>query len=400
MIANSTRSCSVTLNQTLPTTLSPESKPVNHQVVFIQTSESSMDKLVSEHQDNRSSASHPNWRMLWKTIKQIIKGELKLQWVHSGKHPTVEDPRREGRRSDRAYRDVPPLSSNNGRSPLSAEPVTESIAPPSLSGKTPWLAVHCLGLFHVYQNDQLLEKWPDNKATLIFKYMVTHRQQPIHLEVLVDLFWPGVDSQAGRKNCYQAIYTLRKMLQASRPDFDHILCDNSCYYFNPELTIWVDSEAFLAAYQAGQKLEQAGQVEDPRSEAYRVEQAIEQYQLAKSLYKGHFLAKDIYEDWPINQRERLKFIHLDILDRLSQYYFKQEAFAMCIDLCHKLLGEDNCREDAHRRLMRCYLLQGQRHLALRQYQLCIETLQRELDVPPMPATSELYQQILENPNLV
>lgn len=374
MIATSTRSCSVTLKQALPTTLSPEPKPVNYQVVFIQTSETSMDKLVSEHQDNRSSASQPNWRMLWKTIKQIIKGELKLQWVHSGKHST----------------DIRPMSSNNGHSPLSPEPVTESIAPPSLSGKTPWLAVHCLGLFHVYQNDQLLEKWPDNKATLIFKYMITHRQQPIHLEVLVDLFWPGVDSQAGRKNCYQAIYTLRKMLQASRPDFDHILCDNSCYYFNPELTVWVDSEAFFAAYQAGQKLEQAGQVE----------QAIEQYQLAKSLYKGHSLAKDIYEDWLINQRERLKFIHLDILDRLSQYYFKQEAFAMCIDLCHKLLGEDNCREDAHRRLMRCYLLQGQRHLALRQYQLCIETLQRELDVPPMPATSELYQQILENPTQV
>ncbi len=333
-----------------------------------------MDKLFSEHQDNRSSASQSNWRMLWKTIKQIIKGELKLQWVRSGKHST----------------DVTPMSSNNGHSPLSPEPVRESIAPPSLSGKTPWLAVHCLGLFHVYQNDQLLEKWPDNKATLIFKYMVTHRQQPIHLEVLVDLFWPGVDSQAGRKNCYQAIYTLRKMLQASRPDFDYILCDNSCYYFNPELTVWVDSEAFLAAYQAGQKLEQAGQTE----------QAIEQYQLAKSLYKGHFLAKDIYEDWLINHRERLKFIHLDILDRLSQYYFKQEAFAMCIDLCHKLLGEDDCREDAHRRLMRCYLLQGQRHLALRQYQLCLETLQRELDVPPMPATSELYQQILENPNQV
>lgn len=374
MIAPSTRSRPVTLKQALLTTLSPEPKPVNHQVVFIQTSETNMDKLVSEHQNNRSSAFQPNWRILWKTVKQIIKGELKLQWVHSSKCPT----------------DVLPMTSNNGHSPLSPEPVTESIAPPSLSGKTPWLAVHCLGSFHVYQNDQLLEKWPDNKATLIFKYMITHRQQPIHLEVLVDLFWPGVDSQAGRKNCYQAIYTLRKMLQASRPDFDYILCDNSCYYFNPELTVWVDSEAFLAAYQAGQKLEQAGQVE----------QAIEQYQLAKSLYKGHFLAKDIYEDWLINQRERLKFIHLDILDRLSQYYFKQEAFTMCSDLCHKLLGEDNCREDAHRRLMRCYLLQGQRHLALRQYQLCIETLQRELDVPPMPATSELYQQILENPTQV
>jgi DNA-binding SARP family transcriptional activator len=43
--------------------------------------------------------------------------------------------------------------------------------------------------------------------------------------------------------------------------------------------------------------------------------------------------------------------------------------------------------------MRCYLRQGQRHLALRQYHLCVEALEQELDVPPMPATVELYRQI-------
>ena len=66
---------------------------------------------------------------------------------------------------------------------------------------------------------------------------------------------------------------------------------------------------------------------------------------------------------------------------------------MCIAFCQKILAEDNCREDIHRRLMRCFLNCDQLHLAIRQYHNCTETLKRELDVPPMPATVQLYQQI-------
>jgi DNA-binding SARP family transcriptional activator len=43
--------------------------------------------------------------------------------------------------------------------------------------------------------------------------------------------------------------------------------------------------------------------------------------------------------------------------------------------------------------MRCYGWQGQRHLALRQYHLCVEALARVLDVSPMPETVALYHQV-------
>ena len=61
--------------------------------------------------------------------------------------------------------------------------------------------------------------------------------------------------------------------------------------------------------------------------------------------------------------------------------------------CNEMLAEDDCREDAHRRLMRCYSRQGQRNLALRQYHLCAETLARVLDVSPMQETVALYNDI-------
>jgi hypothetical protein len=43
--------------------------------------------------------------------------------------------------------------------------------------------------------------------------------------------------------------------------------------------------------------------------------------------------------------------------------------------------------------MRCYAGQEQIPLALRQYQVCVEALQRELDVTPEPATTQLAERL-------
>jgi DNA-binding SARP family transcriptional activator len=118
--------------------------------------------------------------------------------------------------------------------------------------------------------------------------------------------------------------------------------------------------------------------------------------LADSLYKGEFLAENLYEEWTIVQRENLKRTQLDILNRLSQFYLDQKQFALCITFCQKLLDGDNCHEEAHRRLMSCYQSQGQRHLALRQYHLCADAMEHELGVLPTPITVELYRQIQGN----
>ncbi|UCC63050.1 MAG: hypothetical protein JSV36_20285, partial [Anaerolineae bacterium] len=271
----------------------------------------------------------------------------------------------------------------SGRGATPVSPVDEEKqgghAPPSL-------VVYCLGSLRVYNNEQSIEQWPNQKCKSIFKYMIGHRERPIHSEILMDLFWRDADPKAARRNLYQAIYNLRQALQTGGPDFPYILCEESCYRLNPELELWVDSEAFCLHYQTGQRLEHEG----------RLLEAIREYELAENLYEGEFLAQDRYEDWLFDHREHLKRAYLDILGRLSQHYFDQEQFATCIAFCQKILSEDNCHEDAHQRLMRCYLRQGQRHLALRQYHLCVEALERELDVPPMPATVELYQEIQKN----
>jgi DNA-binding SARP family transcriptional activator len=45
--------------------------------------------------------------------------------------------------------------------------------------------------------------------------------------------------------------------------------------------------------------------------------------------------------------------------------------------------------------MKSYLAQGQRQLALRQYQVCIQNMKEELGVEPSQPTRALYHQIAQ-----
>jgi DNA-binding SARP family transcriptional activator len=247
----------------------------------------------------------------------------------------------------------------------------------------PSLMVYCLGPFRVYQNDQLITEWQSSKGKAIFKYIVTHRAHPVGKEVLMELFWPGTDPDTARNNLNVAIYGLRQSLRAFHPDFSHLIFQDDSYLLHPELEVWIDVEKFEQCYETGREFEKKG----------KLVEAIRAYEMAENVYGGNFLEEDLYDDWPMLQRESLKDNYLVILDRLSRHYMQENSYANCIHLCQKILAEDDCREDAHRRLMRCYHQQGQRHLALRQYQLCVQALARVLDVTPMPETEAIYQRI-------
>lgn len=246
------------------------------------------------------------------------------------------------------------------------------------------LSVYFLGAFRVFANGRFINNWSGNKGKSIFKHMIMNRHRAVNHEVLMDLFWPEEEPELARRNLYQAVYLLRQALQQDGSDFQFIICQDGAYSFNAELDIWVDCTIFEDQYTHGLQLEKEGELET----------AVQAFIAADELYSGDFLAEDIYEEWTVVYRERLKHAHLDLLDRISQHYWTIRQYGQCITYCKKILQGDSCREDIHRRLMLAYQNQGQRHLAIRQYHRCVETLSRELDVEPLPATTQLFHQIM------
>src|SRR5262249_30035380 len=58
---------------------------------------------------------------------------------------------------------------------------------------------------------------------------------------------------------------------------------------------------------------------------------------------------------------------------------------------------DALQEPVYRAVMSLYARLGRRQAALRQYQVCMDALKRELNAQPEAETTHLYQQILKTP---
>ena len=246
----------------------------------------------------------------------------------------------------------------------------------------PVLAAHLLGPFRVILNGRPIESWPSGRGRAVLKYLLAQRGQPMPRDVLMDRFWPDASPEAARRNLHQAIYSLRQALRAAA-DVPVVVFQDGAYCLSAELRVWVDVEEFERHITAGRRHEATGQLAD----------AAAAYEAAVNLYNGDFLADDPYEEWPLLMRERLRVAYLATLDRLAEIALSQGQLAACGLLCQRILACDHCHEDAHRRLMRCYSRQGQHHLALRQYQACVEALRDELNVEPDPATTQIYERI-------
>lgn len=74
--------------------------------------------------------------------------------------------------------------------------------------------------------------------------------------------------------------------------------------------------------------------------------------------------------------------------------WRAEQIEESVEYWQRLVDADPCREEVHYYLMRCYLRQGRRGLALRQYQLCAEALRQELGAIPGTAIQHLYSRLM------
>ncbi|GAB4408788.1 MAG: hypothetical protein Fur0044_02210 [Anaerolineae bacterium] len=268
---------------------------------------------------------------------------------------------------------------NAGASPFIFPPEPVAVGPNSAE-----LVIYCLGPFRVYQNGQLVTNWPSLKAQSILKYLSAQRGGPVVRDILMDTLWPEADADAARRNLHQAVYSLRQTLKQSQPCLQPIQFEQDSYLLNPALKVWIDWVEFEKYAQAGQRLEAQG----------RLAEAMAAFRHAEALYRGDFLEDDLYEDWASLTREHARATYLNLADRLSEHCLRYGEIEAAISLSQRILARDNCHEQAHCRLMRCYSLQGLRSLAVRQYQLCVQTLKAELDMLPSPATQALYQKII------
>lgn len=250
--------------------------------------------------------------------------------------------------------------------------------------QTSGLAIYCFGDFRVYCNDVLIDRWESARGRTIFKYLVARRAMAVPKEVLADMFWPDSEPELARRSLHQAIYCLRQTFKRVMPDMQVIQFSNDRYQINLDLAIWVDSEAFTQAIEQARAQYAAG----------KIDQAMQAYAIAIDLYHAPFLAEDRYEEWTDEPRRANQAMYLEALHRLARHHVERGEHSAAILLGQRALAEESCDEESHQMLMACYMAQGLRHLAVRQFQICANALKTELGLSPSEDLEMFYRRVV------
>ncbi len=250
----------------------------------------------------------------------------------------------------------------------------------------PALRISVLGRFGVAARGRRLavENWERKQALTLLKYLVAQLGHPVHREALIEYLWPDVDEGQGRERLKVTVYFLRRQLRAAGLPGDVVQTAGKTYVLDDE-TVWVDAEAFQRLVAEGSRLQRE----------QRWVEALNVYEEAQHLYRGDYMAEDLYVDWCAAERERLREIYLEVLAGMVDCHAERGHYAEAVQVCRTALVRDPCRESFHRALMEHLVHLGRADWALAQYHSCRRILDRELGVEPMPETRRLHRRILE-----
>lgn len=254
----------------------------------------------------------------------------------------------------------------------------------------PNLEIFLFGLFEVKQNGQPINNplWQSRQVRSILKYLVAGRGKPLASSQLIELIWPDEDPEGAQRHLYVRISQLRKLL--NEPDtHEWIQSVSGGYVFvlpeNKSQAVWIDVDQF----------EKLGEEGRNALEEKRFQDAIEILEEARDLYRADYLAEDLYLEWTIGERERLRDLYLILLTELAEAYAQQGYYRRAINICRQILSIEPCREAVFVHLMLYYYYAGEKGKALLVFNECQQILLQELGVTPDSSSQQLAQRIKE-----
>lgn len=218
----------------------------------------------------------------------------------------------------------------------------------------------------------------------LLAYLILHRQERLHRDRMAGCLWRERGPASARRNLREYLYRARQLLAEFWPGEETIKTEDHWILFTPPPECWIDLVEFE---RLSQPAYQSAPVAPPG-------QVIPLLQAAIDLYQGDLLA-NLYDDWVLEERERLRARLIDNMATLSQALQAVRRLDEAIAVTGRLLEYDPLREEDHRRLMELYYAGGDRARALQQYRFCQEILAEELAADPMPETQALYKALLQ-----
>ena len=221
-------------------------------------------------------------------------------------------------------------------------------------------------------------RWRMARSMELF-FLLLDQGHPLRKEQIIDALWQNYDKQSNQA-FHSTLFYLRKAIGEAC-----IISQGGAYVLNLAAhyaSIEYDVELFQEHFARGKQcLEQ----EDEEGAQHAFEAML-------TLYQGDYV-QTFYNDWSSSRRNELRQESLDAHRELALIAWHHEKIATSMKHWQQILASDNTQEEAHYGLMRCYVRQGKRSLALRQYRQCEKILQEELGARPGPTLQQFYQRL-------
>jgi DNA-binding SARP family transcriptional activator len=185
------------------------------------------------------------------------------------------------------------------------------------------LRARLLGAMDLRFGEEQLPPLDSARAQSLLAYLLLQRGAPQPRQRVAFLLWPDSTERQAHTNLRKVLHTLRRAL----PDADRLIdIGPRTLQWRADAPLWLDVEQFERAVAEG-----------------RLEAAVETY--------GGELLEGRYDEWLVDERERLAGLHLEALERLARRHERSERWPEAIRCAERLVAHDPLREESHRLLM-------------------------------------------------
>lgn len=222
------------------------------------------------------------------------------------------------------------------------------------------------------------------KAFALLAYLTLSKyRQP--RDILTALLWPDLNQERAAAALRSTLSALTALVPG-----DWLDKERTTLMLNHE-AVWIDVIVFQSLLR---------RVRSHQHETHALcTECVGFLHSAIDLYQADFMLgfsvveSSEYENWQFTQREWLQRELSYALHQLVYHYGELGDFESALVYANRWLMLDPLHEPTHRMLMRLYAASGQRTMAMRQYQRCVELLDIELATPPEEETNQLYAAI-------
>ncbi len=222
-----------------------------------------------------------------------------------------------------------------------------------------------------------------SRTLALVGYLVTHpgaqpRQQ------IAGLFWPESTDAQALTNLRRELHLLRRVLL----DDPALVVTSADLQWRESNTCVVDVHVVQRARGLAQAQAQ-GQGQGAATPGDLVAAATR----GVAAYGGDFLPA-VYDDWAVDERDRLRRACVDLCDVLSDRRARQDDLAAAVEAARRRIELEPLEEVGYRSLMQLQVELGDRGGAISTYHHCASVLERELGVEPAAETRRLRHQLI------